>query len=267
MKETITQLGLEYRLMTQFTSFVAVEEMTVTDGGQPRRIEVPVEMPEGMSRDGALETDESTLGANISTGQFSNLPTQRTVRSLYKVSPGVAVNSRREASGKAVKTPARRPTTGRSKNMGGGGAGGGSGNNGTITVAGASAAATVNVNNIEETAIDIPSLPKLSLEDEKRQRLMTKLNPSLVSLVDRLKNKNAKPGADEANFVHEGKAEIQVWLTDKSAETIAQLKRLGFEVVLDPTTSKMVIGRVPIEKLAALAELKFVRYIAPMNSK
>jgi hypothetical protein len=37
--------------------------------------------------------------------------------------------------------------------------------------------------------------------------------------------------------------------------------------VLDPTTSKMVIGRVPVEKLAALAELKFVRYIAPMNSK
>ena len=45
LKETITQLGLEYRLMTQFTSFVAVEEMIVTDGGQPRRIDVPVEVP------------------------------------------------------------------------------------------------------------------------------------------------------------------------------------------------------------------------------
>jgi len=28
----------------------------------------------------------------------------------------------------------------------------------------------------------------------------------------------------------------------------------------------MVIGRLPIEKLAALAELKFVRYAAPMSS-
>jgi Ca-activated chloride channel family protein len=44
----ITQLGLDYRLMTQYTSFVAVEEMTITDGGQARRIDVPVEIPEGV---------------------------------------------------------------------------------------------------------------------------------------------------------------------------------------------------------------------------
>jgi len=37
VKQSIVQLGLDYRLMTQFTSFVAVEEMIVTDGGQPRR--------------------------------------------------------------------------------------------------------------------------------------------------------------------------------------------------------------------------------------
>ena len=48
VREAITQLGLKYRLMTQFTSFVAVEEKIVTDGGRPRRIDVPVEAPEGM---------------------------------------------------------------------------------------------------------------------------------------------------------------------------------------------------------------------------
>jgi Ca-activated chloride channel homolog len=50
--EEITKLGLEYRLMTPFTSFVAVEEKVVTEGGAPRRVEVPVEMPEGMRYDG-----------------------------------------------------------------------------------------------------------------------------------------------------------------------------------------------------------------------
>lgn len=45
VREAITDLGLNFRLMTQFTSFVAVEEMTITDGGAPRRIEVPVELP------------------------------------------------------------------------------------------------------------------------------------------------------------------------------------------------------------------------------
>src|SRR5215475_3760512 len=61
VREAITQLGLEYRLMTQFTSFVAVEEMTVTDGGQPRRIDVPVEMPEGMSREGVFGAEDINL--------------------------------------------------------------------------------------------------------------------------------------------------------------------------------------------------------------
>src|SRR5499427_5852945 len=59
VREAITQLGLEYRLMTQFTSFVAVEEMTVTEGGRPRRIDVPVEMPEGVSRAGVFGANET----------------------------------------------------------------------------------------------------------------------------------------------------------------------------------------------------------------
>ncbi len=58
VKNTITSLGLEYRLLTQFTSFVAVEETVVTDGGQPRRIEVPVELPEGVSREGIFGADD-----------------------------------------------------------------------------------------------------------------------------------------------------------------------------------------------------------------
>jgi Ca-activated chloride channel family protein len=49
MREAVTKLGLEYNLMTQFTSFVAVEETVVTEGGKPRLIEVPVAMPHGMS--------------------------------------------------------------------------------------------------------------------------------------------------------------------------------------------------------------------------
>ena len=53
---------------------------------------------------------------------------------------------------------------------------------------------------------------------------------------------------------------------DKSPETITQLKELGFEVVLDLKSSKMIIGRVRIEKLAALAELKTVRYVAPVTN-
>ncbi|MEZ5403604.1 MAG: VIT and VWA domain-containing protein [Bryobacteraceae bacterium] len=52
VKAAIVRLGVDFRLMTQFTSFVAVEESIVTENGQPRRIEVPVEMPQGVSYEG-----------------------------------------------------------------------------------------------------------------------------------------------------------------------------------------------------------------------
>jgi Ca-activated chloride channel family protein len=56
IKDQIIQTALDYQLMSQFTSFVAVEQMTVTDGGKPRTISVPVEMPEGVSYDGIFGT-------------------------------------------------------------------------------------------------------------------------------------------------------------------------------------------------------------------
>src|SRR6185437_8445109 len=65
LKETITNLGLEYRLMTQFTSFVAVEEMIVTDGGQPRRIDVPVEVPEGVNREAIFGDEQGAPSQNF----------------------------------------------------------------------------------------------------------------------------------------------------------------------------------------------------------
>lgn len=78
IKDTITNLGIEYRLMTQFTSFVAVEERVVTDGGQPRKIEVPVEMPEGVSRQGVFGDDlDETSKGRLFTSQLRVLPTAK----------------------------------------------------------------------------------------------------------------------------------------------------------------------------------------------
>ena len=72
LKETITNLGLEYRLMTQFTSFVAVEEMIVTDGGTPRRIDVPVEVPEGVSRAGVFGDKFAAKGEGLHNRPAAN---------------------------------------------------------------------------------------------------------------------------------------------------------------------------------------------------
>jgi methylmalonyl-CoA mutase cobalamin-binding subunit len=106
----------------------------------------------------------------------------------------------------------------------------------------------------------------VSPAEVERAALQSKFHPSIVAVIDRLKDKNPIAGVDEV-FIREGKADVQIWLTDKSEETLAKLKELGFEVVLDPKSAKLVIGRLPIEKLGALAELKFIRFVAPQTSR
>ncbi|MEK6409755.1 MAG: VIT and VWA domain-containing protein [Acidobacteriota bacterium] len=247
IREAITQLGLDFRLMTQFTSFVAVEEMTVTDAGEPRKIEVPVEIPEGVSHKGVFGEREQV---------FEMLQLKADLRAAPQSMPAtVTGTARANASPPPPPPPAPKVKARTASGAGpfrGGGMGSGSGNG-------------VGPGRGYNMGRGSPPAP-LSPEEKKRQELLARLNPSIAAVIERLKNKNAQPAADEAKFVRNGKAEIQVWLTDKSPEAIAQLKQLGFEVVLDPKTAKMIIGRLPIEKLAALAELKVVRYVAPMTS-
>jgi hypothetical protein len=69
LQEQITQLGLDYRLMTQFTSFVAVEEKVVTEGGQPRRIQVPIELAEGVQHEAGWEKDRDKM--SVAKSQFA----------------------------------------------------------------------------------------------------------------------------------------------------------------------------------------------------
>jgi Ca-activated chloride channel family protein len=242
VKQNIIQLGLDYRLMTQFTSFVAVEEMIVTDGGQPRRIDVPVEVPEGVDRERAYGADGLAL-----------FNTSRTTQNLgYLMSPTV---NRAVVAGKS------RSRTSKGAG-GGGGVGGGSGRGVGPAAPPPRPAKAVVIDAAEET----DTIRTLSPEERKRADLQARLHPSLVAVVDRLKNPKATPAAGEAKFIRDGKAELQIWLTDKSPATIAKLKALGFEVILDPKTANLVIGRVSIHKLAALAELKEVRYVAPQIS-
>ncbi len=54
VKAEITKLGVDYRLMTQYTAFVAVDESRVTEGGKPVTVEVPVEMPDGVRHEGVF---------------------------------------------------------------------------------------------------------------------------------------------------------------------------------------------------------------------
>lgn len=52
----------------------------------------------------AVDTTQNTTGTNVSSEQFSNFPTQRTVQSLYSIAPTVARSGLRDASGRDRKS-------------------------------------------------------------------------------------------------------------------------------------------------------------------
>ena len=230
LKQSIIQLGLDYRLMTQFTSFVAVEEMIVTDGGKPRRVDVPVEVPEGVNR-AAIFGEGGSVNAGLAYG---NVALRKAVVPLASPSSGMI----------------NRPVQA-------GGAGRGQGS------AGPPPPRRADSNNLVIDGLDTDASRTRTAEEQKQAALRSRLHPSILAVMARLKDPKVKPGADESRFIKDGKAELQIWLTDKSDAVLAELKKLGFEVVLDPKTAKMVIGRLPIEKLAALAEMKSIRYVSP----
>jgi Ca-activated chloride channel family protein len=262
VKEQITNLGIEFRLMTQFTSFVAVEEMIVTDGGEPRRVEVPVEMPEGVSHEGvfgkekdALAVHQTHLGGYKSTSQPMTVGNANTA-AVPMVTPPAQPRSE-----------AARRDSGRKTGKGSGGGSGSGVGSGSGTGVGPRRGSSMGGGSFSIGGGDgaKPAKP-LTPEEEKRRQLLSRMHPSIAALVERLKSATAKPGADEAKFVRNGKAELQVWLADTTPETIAALKQLGFEIVLEPKSAKMLIGRIALDKLAALVEQKAVRYVSPMNT-
>ncbi|MGH9943095.1 MAG: energy transducer TonB, partial [Pyrinomonadaceae bacterium] len=315
LRETITQLGLEFRLLTQFTSFVAVEEMIVTDGGQPRRIEVPVELPEGVSREGVFGKEEEQfaesywrrrpakmmMGVAAGSGSgfgFSRnrVPAISRMQTRAPISGGV-LNS------KAVSLPTPQyPSVARAANASGsvsvqvtvdesGNVVSATAVSGHPLLAASAVQAAqqgkfaptvlsgqpvkitgVITYNFDPSGTTPTALPASAepdaapAETEEGRQLRAKLHPSILALVERLRKKVAQPGTGEEKFVRDGKAEVQVWLIDRSPEGLAQLKEIGFEIILEPRSAKLVIGRISVEKLAALGELKAVRYVAPQTA-
>lgn len=281
VREAITSLGLEFRLMTQFTSFVAVEEMTITDGNQPRRIDVPVELPEGVGQKFEIEGTSGTENAvvvsaaaatNIQSAQLNLITSSGGVQETVEVTADAPVlnSSMRSTPTRRMKRASnKRGSKSGAKSVGGGGAGGGMGAGRGSYAGGGTVAATVlpTQSRMATLTAEVARVePVMSPEAQKQFALQTKMHASIFAVVWRLKNKEARPSAGESEFVRDGKAEIRVWLTEKSEATLERLKQLGLEILLDPKAGKLVIGRIPVEKLEALAEIESVRFVAPQAS-
>ncbi len=317
IKDQITNLGLEYRLLTQFTSFVAVEERIVTDGGQPRKIEVPVELPEGVSREGifGVEDEKNALrmvpGAGLTTAEQLGLTSKTDRNRKVKSTRNVKVETQKvykdwldkdvayiitdeekqefAVSIKATKLPKPVYPSG-SKAIGAVNVEVTLDANGNVVAAKAVSGDKTLYGSAETAAKEAKfAIPKLQFEIKKMTGVIAynfakdksatvtdtlqnaeieikpnKYSSAVKALVERLKNKTAA-SADEAKFVQGGKAEIVVRLKELKPETVAELKKLGFEVLTEMMSANAVVGRIAIEKIAALAELEGVTFISPQN--
>ncbi|MBS1794461.1 MAG: VWA domain-containing protein [Acidobacteria bacterium] len=305
IREQITSLGLEYRLMTQFTSFVAVEERIVTDGGQPRRIEVPVELPEGVSRKGIFgedvdEIEERKPVSGISYTTNKPVPTRREKTKVRIAQPDKSLKSVNEESdisdGKKIDSGDRLSATKMpkpeypqtSKATGAVRVAVEVDANGNVLTAkaaagdqslyaAAEAAAKLAKFAVPTTGGEIKKITGFVVYNFAKNRTVTavgalqdarvefkpnKYHSLVKALVERLRT-SQPAAADEAKFVRDGRAELIVRVDRLTPETVQALKNAGFEVLTEMTSSNAVVGRIAIEKIAALAELEAVTYISP----
>ncbi len=98
LKQEITQLGIDYSIMTPFTSFVAVEFASQTGTNAPAKVVVPVDAPAGT-------TGGASLSANLTDTFYSSVPVSRGVTGIYYASPGVAAGGGTGAAGPVYNVP------------------------------------------------------------------------------------------------------------------------------------------------------------------
>src|ERR1043166_4436548 len=98
-----------YTVMVEKTKGFAKFEKTEVEVNLSRNSVVEIQLaPESVGASvtitdtagAAVDVTANTTGTNVSTEQFSNLPTQRTVQSLYTSAPTVARSRLRDASGR-----------------------------------------------------------------------------------------------------------------------------------------------------------------------
>ena len=260
LKREITAVGTEFRLMTQFTSFVAVEELTITKGGVATKVAVPVEMPEGVSYEGVFgeraEREQlvrargAVLGLAAAGGQQP--------ANYYRETAGARVGRR---FGSTPATPAPAAPAAESRADG-------------AAVAPAADTAAKPVQQLKQAQAQglakAEALGEFSVGDaeDRPQRAdpSAKLHESLRDLAEAV----AKAGTNGTLAVGEVtvkdyKVDVMIGLTDTSPTTLEALKKLGFEQAGESKAVRLLIGSIDVRKLAELVKMEAVVSVRPLG--
>lgn len=303
IKEAITNLGLEFRLMTQYTSFVAVEERVVTDGSRPMTIEVPVETPDGVSYEGVFG-ESKAVGYAGGGGRNRGFSGSAITGHLFKrrlirgsKAPPMRIDDRGSAEEKAVYAdlkakelpaplyPADTSLIDAVVNV-------------TIDIgpdgkvikaipsardpkfaqAAVEAAlkATFEVPETIQGVEQVRALAKYRFTKDRKAAvdpsvrvLNVRLKPNkfhsdVKALVERI-SKGKPVSGSESGFVNGGRASLIVRVKKLDPASAAALKRAGFRVITVMASAKAVVGSIKVTKIVELANLDSVTFISPQR--
>jgi Ca-activated chloride channel family protein len=222
-KAEIIKVGLEHSLATQFTSFVAVEERTVVSDGKPVKVEVPVELPEGVSPlavpGGSLQQQYAAKVAGGSGTGFG--------AGTYRVNAPVAP------------PPPSPGSSGLSVNE-------------TVEV-------TANAPLIEMTQADVATIKKPA-KDAARKQAEAKMSPEVLASYRCAVTRGVSAAASKCKAVS-SPLKVTVEVTELKANLEKRLASAGLKIV-SGSGSKKLTGTIEPAKLRHLAQIAEVKSIS-----
>ena len=224
IKTAVTDLGLEFNLVTQFTSFVAVEKKVVNEGGRQRTIDVPVEMPDGVSYEGIFgETREDLARVRNApaAGGFGGAVGIRQMQAqTLALTPAPAI----------APPPAPEP------------------------------APPMRQIPVHDSANEVMEKPVAADEDMEAERAqpadsasrgaLAKIDPALRGLAEKVVNGVYRDGKVE---VLDNQVRVYVILSDDADAYLDHLRSLGVEILAHARSGKRLDVRVPVTLLEELA--------------
>jgi Ca-activated chloride channel family protein len=276
LKDEIVKVALDHHIMTQYTSFVAVEEKIVTKGGAARTVTVPVEVPEGVSREETIEevampgaplagapASFGIAGGGGGGGYGGVTRSKRRMASRQTQSASFDGRAYAQFGQSATSSPVMgrmmnampKPMASPSPSIA----------TGLIPPPPAKEASKLAADKGEADSL-IAARPAESnnKQDEKKAEPLAKANEAVAKLSAQLQklvasSEKFKTASGLKIHVQDGKITIEIQLTSDSAENIKALKKLGFELMLQERTK--VVGKISPDKLEELVKLKFVRQV------
>lgn len=270
LRQEITQLGLDYRLLTQFTSFVAVEDRVVNVNGAPKTVQVPVEMPAGMDYNGVFGGGRDRLdlarGQNaVVVGGLAPVPNAGPVSKLAVPGTTITINGQpstlASSAAQTVMVEAAPPpnvmqpslngppvsVNPNQPQVGGGGIGVGAGGG-------------IGRGVMHEAEEKPPKLPAVHVRPIER-----KLHPVLVSAYDcweaSRKGNTRAANCSGAKLTEE--ITVELVLKSDTPQVRQALIAAGMKLRHGEVRRNVVRGTIAVADLEKLSALEFVRFAGP----